>query len=91
MMSSTTPSVKYSCSMSPLRFRNGSAAIEGLSGRAGASAMVLAGASGPVLTAAERLAISLTSPTNRNPLRAIVRSRRWFCPLSPMALRAALM
>jgi hypothetical protein len=33
MMSSTTPSVKYSCSMSPLRFRNGSAAIEGPSGK----------------------------------------------------------
>src|SRR5215472_8373726 len=63
MMSSTTPSVKYCCSMSPLRFRNGSAAIEGLSGRAGASAMVLTGPSGSVLTAAERLAISLTSLT----------------------------
>src|SRR5246127_4465066 len=41
MMSSTTPSVKYSCSMSPLRFTNGSAAMEGMSGR------VSAGAGGP--------------------------------------------
>jgi hypothetical protein len=33
MMSSTTPSVKYSCSMSPLRFRNGSAGPKVLPGR----------------------------------------------------------
>jgi DNA-binding winged helix-turn-helix (wHTH) protein len=32
MMSSTTPSVKYSCSGSPLRLRNGNAAMDGLSG-----------------------------------------------------------
>ena len=31
MMSSTTPSAKYSCSGSPLMFVNGSTAIEGLS------------------------------------------------------------
>ena len=33
----------------------------------------------------------LTSPTNRNPLRAIVRIRRCSSPLSPIALRTALM
>src|SRR3954468_22084991 len=38
MMSSTTPSVKYSCSASPLRFTNGKAAMDGLSGRGSASA-----------------------------------------------------
>ena len=32
MMSSTTPSAKYSCSGSPLMFVNGSTAMEGLSG-----------------------------------------------------------
>src|SRR5438105_391971 len=34
MMSSTTPSAKYSCSESPLRFWNGKTAMEGLSGSA---------------------------------------------------------
>ena len=34
---------------------------------------------------------SRTSPTNRNPLRATVRIRRCSWPLSPIALRAALM
>src|SRR4051812_44169916 len=38
MMSSTTPSAKYSCSGSPLQFWNGSAAIEGESGRANSGA-----------------------------------------------------
>src|ERR1700722_2464345 len=59
MMSSATPSVKYSCSMSPLRFRKGSAAIEGPSGRAGASPMALAGAWVSVLTTSERVADGL--------------------------------
>ena len=35
MMSSTTPSAKYSCSGSPLMFWNGSTAIDGLSGSGG--------------------------------------------------------
>ena len=35
MMSSTIPSAKYSCSVSPDMFGNGSTAIEGLSGSAG--------------------------------------------------------
>jgi hypothetical protein len=34
MMSSLMPSAKYSCSVSPLMFWNGSTAIEGLSGSA---------------------------------------------------------
>ena len=33
MMSSTMPSAKYSCSGSPLKFWNGSTAIEGRSGK----------------------------------------------------------
>src|SRR5215510_10404608 len=37
MMSSTIPSVKYSCSGSPLMFWKGRTAIEGLSGRASCS------------------------------------------------------
>jgi len=32
MMSSTIPSVKYSCSVSPLKFENGSTAIDGFPG-----------------------------------------------------------
>ena len=32
-----------------------------------------------------------TSPTKRSPLRAMVRIRCWSLPLSPIALRAALM
>jgi len=33
----------------------------------------------------------LTTPTNRKPLRGTVRINRCFSPLSPIALRAALM
>src|SRR5918994_1851026 len=40
MMSSTTPSEKYSCSGSPLKFMNRKTAMEGMSGRASASAGV---------------------------------------------------
>ena len=54
MMSSVMPSVKYSCSGSPLMFWNGSTAIDGLSGKreryvaAAASAVVGAGAGAAV-------------------------------------------
>jgi hypothetical protein len=37
MISSTMPSAKYSCSGSPLRFWNGSTAIDGLPGSAGSA------------------------------------------------------
>src|SRR5438477_11591000 len=43
MMSSTTPSAKYSCSGSPLRFWNGRSAIEGFSGSASGGAAGRAG------------------------------------------------
>ena len=43
MMSSVMPSVKYSCSGSPLMLGNGSTAIDGLSGRARAGAVAAAG------------------------------------------------
>ena len=92
MMSSTTPSAKYSCSGSPLRFRNGKAAMEGLSGRVSAGAdglipiwRVRASGTEPI-----RADASLTSPTKRNPLRAMVRIKRCSSPLSPIALRTAL-
>jgi len=45
MMSSTIPSAKYSCSGSPLMFRNGKTAMDGFSGNAGAVADV-----GPILS-----------------------------------------
>jgi hypothetical protein len=92
-MSSTTPSAKYSCSGSPLRFRNGSTAIEGLSGRASACADVasaLAKATGGDLASSDDRTSS-TAPMNRKPLRASVRIRRCSSPLSPIALRTALM
>jgi hypothetical protein len=38
MISSTMPSTKYSCSGSPLKFWNGSTAIDGLSGNGSAAA-----------------------------------------------------
>ena len=91
MMSSTTPSAKYSCSGSPLRFRNGSTASEGFSGSASVSGGAVAcsglssrcpgGSSGDC---------SLTSATNRKPLRGIVRITLWASPLSPSAFRTAL-
>jgi len=92
MMSSTTPSAKYSCSGSPLMFWNGKAAMEGLSGRASACAGVSFDSAGSVLGELKPSddCASLTSPTNRNPLRATVRIRRCSAPLSPIALRTAL-
>ena len=35
--------------------------------------------------------VSRTAPIKRNPLRDAVRTSRWSSPLSPIALRAALM
>jgi hypothetical protein len=92
MMSSTTPSAKYSCSGSPLKFMNGKTAMEGLSGRASASAGVSFDLTGSIFEEpnSSDACASVTLPTNRNPLRAIVRIRRCSWPLSPTALRAAL-
>src|SRR5215470_17804646 len=44
MMSSVTPSVKYSCSGSPVMFRNGKTAMEGLSGKSSGNCGAVAGA-----------------------------------------------
>ena len=82
MMSSTIPSAKYSCSGSPLMFANGKTAMEGRSGNASdtpASAVVSAAVS------------SRTTPTKRMPRPRKVRIRRCAFPLSPIAVRAALM
>src|SRR5690606_34620880 len=61
-------------------FTNGSTAIEGLSGSASGAASI----SGSLPT-------SLTSATKRKPLRATVRMSFCSWPLSPIAVRAALM
>jgi hypothetical protein len=44
MISSTMPSVKYSCSGSPLMFWNGNTAIEGLSGNGSGNSGTAVGA-----------------------------------------------
>ncbi|MCY1304401.1 hypothetical protein D9M70_541510 [compost metagenome] len=97
MMSSTTPSVKYSCSGSPLRFWKGKTVMEGLSGRGSSGATT--GAS-PELPSTrpepcERISFPTstrrTSPTKRKPLRGMVRTSCCSSPLSPMALRTAFM
>jgi len=66
MISSTIPSAKYSCSGSPLKFSNGSTAIDGLSGR-GNGIRVVAVRAGTSFVAFS--AATLTTPTNRKPLR----------------------
>src|SRR4029079_6327730 len=53
MMSSTMPSAKYSCSVSPDMFWNGSTAIDGLSGKA--SGTSTGGADGASVEGAETL------------------------------------
>ena len=65
--------------------------MEGLSGRvsAGTAARSVV-PSRPSAGAALGDGASLTSPTNRKPLRATVRIRRCSSPLSPIALRTAL-
>jgi hypothetical protein len=88
MMSSLIPSEKISCSGSPLIFSKGSTAIAGrpVNGKRdskssrGSSGVGPAGASDRVMTA----------PTKRNPLGEMVRISFCSSPLSPIALRAAL-
>ncbi len=81
MMSSLMPSEKYSCSGSPLMLMKGRTAIAGRSGRENIGRAGSAGAG----------IWSCNVPTKRKPLRAMVRIRLCCSPLSPMALRAALM
>src|SRR6185436_4460192 len=89
MMSSVRPWAKYSCSGSSLRFAKGRTATEGLSERARVGlgdADAMLGGTGPV-----ELFPSRTMPTKRTPLRGSVLIRRCDSPLSPIAIRAALM
>jgi hypothetical protein len=90
MISSTIPSAKYSCSGSPLKLTKGRTAIEGLSRTASAGLGGLA-VTGLASTGGAGSCSSRTTPTKRMPLRGTVRIRRCACPLSPTALRAALM
>src|SRR5215813_304671 len=91
MMSSTTPSAKYSCSGSPLRLWNGKTVMEGLSGRTSTDGDSLDSLEVCSTTAEARGSrtspISPTLPTKRKPLRATVRTRCCSSPVSPMALR----
>ena len=75
MISSVIPSAKYSCSGSSLIFEKGSTAIEGFSGNGNDVGFCT----------------SRISPTKRKPLRGSVRISRCSSPLSPIAVRAALM
>ena len=87
MISSTIPSAKYSCSGSPLRLAKGRTAIDGLSRRASAGL----GGSAAIDRASAGSCSSCTTPTKRMPLRGTVRISRCAPPVSPIALRAALM
>ncbi len=94
MMSSLMPSEKYSCSGSPLMLVKGSTAMAGRSGsgKAGRDGSWLSSGSGAVAGAASTPSGWVrTAPTKRRPLRAMVRISLWSLPLSPIALRAALM
>src|SRR6202007_1427597 len=87
MMSSLIPSEKYSCSASPLMLLKGSTAIAGRSGGDAARR----GEEASVGTLSAAAGGHCTEPTKRMPLRATVRISRCSSPLSPIALRAALM
>src|SRR5262245_34370879 len=65
--------------------------MEGLSGRISVGANASSGFAVLAADAARSSGASLTSPTKRNPLRARVRTKRCSSPLSPIALRTALM
>ena len=94
MMSSLIPSEKYSCSGSPLIFVKGSTAM---AGRSGSGSTVDAGSWLPSGGGSASWDGSLpsscvcTTPMKRRPLRGIVRISFWLRPLSPTAVRAALM
>src|SRR5258706_1158368 len=81
MMSSLIPSEKYSCSGSPLILMKGSTTIAGRSGKGGAEG-------GRSRTGRMPFDGSLTAPTKR---RQMVRINFCSLPLSPRAIRAALM
>ena len=85
MISSVMPSLKYSCSGSPLILVKARTAIEGLSGRA------RWGVVGRQPTSTPPASSSSTVPTKRMPFRGTVLMRCCALPLSPIAHRAALM
>ena len=102
MMSSLMPSEKYSCSASPLMLVNGNTAIAGRSSTdsaarggwlsSGEGGGGWGGASSGLGASSRRGSglVTRTSPMKRNPLRAMVRTSRWSRPVSPTALRTAL-
>ena len=85
MMSSARPVAISSSARSSDRFSNGRTAIDGRSAMSGGSRSALWPSVGPRGLLAGRHRRTVT------PLRAIVRIRRCSLPLSPRALRAALM
>jgi len=89
--SSLMPSEKYSCSGSPLIFTNGSTATAGRSGRGNAArGGEMSSGFTPVPGAPSPSPSTRTAATKRTPLRAIVRISFCPSPVSPIALRAAL-
>ena len=92
MMSSLMPSEKYSCSGSPLMLTKGRTAMAGRSDRRH-DARATAELGRRRIGGARFVALGRmrTAPTNRMPLRAMVRISLCSSPLSPTALRAALM
>jgi hypothetical protein len=85
-----TPARMRSVSRPLIRHRSGrrNAQLGGQRQRV-SGGLVRVGGPGTCRTSANRWLPFPASPTNRNPLRAIVRIRRCSWPLSPMALRAA--
>ena len=83
MISSVTPSAKESSAASPPKLLNGRTAMDGFCGSARAA---------PSCTPVTCPGVSVTSTgaTKRNPFLAKVRIQDCFSPVSPMALRTAL-
>ena len=91
MMSSLMPSEKYSCSGSPLMLVNGKHRDGGPIGQRQARRRCRLDRRTRLPAARIRAGCcARTSPTKRKPLRAMVRISLWSLPLSPTALRAAL-
>ena len=82
MMSSTTPSAKYSCSGSPLMFRNGKTAIDGLSGRTKLGAGTSCDVAGSTARGSKLCGgrASMTSPTESEPFAENCPDQALFLP-----------
>jgi hypothetical protein len=93
MMSSLIPSEKYSCAGSSLILVKGSTAMAGRSGSGNAGrdgSSTPSGGASAAWTCRMSSACVCTAPMKRKPLRGMVRINCWFRPLSPTAVRAAL-